>query len=285
MNTIHRLDGLMIIIMLAIGSWTQSALAEHRESSGKQVWALSVDNDFLAPLVSSDRDFTGGLALTSSNESGAKPWRLFDALLERIDRAAARDTIAEPAAIASFELGAYGFTPDATREPYIVADDRPYASLIYASASHMYLLANGDSISTALTFGILGTGLVGSVQNALHRWVDVERVQGWHNQISDGGELTARYQIAYHQYWSSEHSHARYKATAFSSVGYVTEAGVALSTRRGLISSPDHRFNPELISYGERVNDTAAMSHQGKERYFWGGIAIKARLYNAFLQG
>ncbi|HEY7884691.1 MAG TPA: lipid A deacylase LpxR family protein [Cellvibrionaceae bacterium] len=274
----------MIIIFLASG-WAPLALAENSASTGKQVWAVSMDNDFLVPLSSSDRDFTGGMALTYSAESGAQYWRPVDGLLGKIDRALTRGTLAKTAATTSFELGFYGFTPGATEQAHIVENDRPYASLIYASASRMYLLENGGSLSTALTLGVLGTDLVGSAQSDLHKWLDNKPVEGWHNQISDGGELTARYQMAYHHYWNSERSTARYKTTVFTSAGYLTEVGVALSTRRGLIRSADHRFNPELISYGERVNDAVATPWQGRESYFWGGIALKARLYNAFLQG
>lgn len=275
----------VIIMIVLASSWAQVVFADNNKRTGKQVWAVSMDNDFLVPLASSDRDFTGGMALTYSGESGAKHWRPIDALLGIIDRTVTPNTTLETAATTSFELGFYGLTPDATEQADIVENDRPYASLIYASASRMYLLANGDSISTAFTLGVLGADLVGSAQNELHRWIDNKPVQGWHNQISDGGELTARYQMAYHHHWHSERAPARYKTTLFSSVGYLTEFGVALSTRRGLISSPDHRFNPELISYGERVNESVATTHRGKESYFWGGIALKVRLYNAFLQG
>lgn len=276
---------IVIIMIFLVSAWAQSVFADNNQRSGTQVWAVSLDNDFLAPLASSDRDFTGGMALTYSSDSGAKHWWPIDALLGKIDRTVTPDAIFKTTATTSFELGFYGFTPDATEQAHIIENDRPYASLIYTSASRMYQLENGDSISTAFTLGILGADLIGPAQNELHRWIDNQPVQGWHNQISDGGELTARYQMAYHHHWHSERAPARYKTTLFSSVGYLTEFGVALSTRRGLISSPDHRFTPELISYGERVNETVATPHQGKERYFWGGIAVKARLYNAFLQG
>lgn len=276
---------MVMMLVFAAGWWVQPALADNSLHTGKQVWAVSMDNDLFAPPGSSDRDFTGGIALTYSTESDAAYWQPLDVPLGKIDRSLTRGTLARTADTTSFELGFYGFTPDITEQVHIVENDRPYASLIYVSASRMYLLANGDSISTALTFGILGADLVGSVQNELHRWFDNKPVKGWHNQISEGGELTARYQIAYHHYWNSELSSARYKTTVFSSAGYLTEVGVALSTRHGLINSPDHRFNPELISYGERVNDAVVTSHQGRESYFWGGIALKARLYNAFLQG
>src|SRR5690606_33312478 len=227
----------------------------------------------------------GGLALTYSEAGSNENWRPLDTLLGRIDHAVTTGAITQPADTTSMEFGFYGFTPDAIEQTDTVANDRPYASLIYFSTSRMYPLTNGNSISTALTFGILGSNFVGSAQNELHRWLGNQPVKGWDHQISNGGELTARYQIAHHQYWTSKRSDARYKATVFSSLGYLTETGVALSTRRGLISSPDHRFNPELISYGERVNDAVATPYQGKESYFWGGISLKARLYNAFLQG
>lgn len=71
--------------------------------------------------------------------------------------------------------------------------------------------------------------------------------------------------------------------TYFGSVGYLTEFGAALVFRGGLISSPDNRFNPELMAYGERAPSVSAVG--GRENYFWGGLSVKARAYNAFLQG
>lgn len=288
LNNVHAavLKGTMIFT-LCVSSYALPALADNTapRPNIKQVVAVSIDNDLFVPLGSRDRDFTGGFALTYSEAGRADGWRPVDALLGRMDRAVAGTTIAQSADVTSMELGFYGFTPDAIEKSDIVADDRPYASLIYFSSSRVYSLANGDSISTALTLGVLGSDFPGATQNELHQWLGNQRVKGWDNQISDGGELTARYQIARHHYWNSKLSNARYKTSMFSSVGYLTEVGVALSTRRGLISSPDNRFNPELISYGERVNDTASTSYQGPESYFWGGISLKARLYNAFLQG
>jgi len=251
--------------------------------NAKHAWSVSLDNDLFAPLVSSDKDFTGGMALTYSSGGDAKYWRPLDRLQSRFDRFMG---IREPRAVTtSMEFGVYGFTPDDTRSVELVSSDRPYASLVYLSSSRMYALSSDSSVSTSLTWGLLGTDIFGDMQRGIHRAIDNAPVRGWHNQISDGGELTARYQVAYHKYWQSDDVRSRLKTTLFSSVGYLTEAGVALSTRRGLISSPDHRFNPELISYGERVTDTVAMPFRGKENYFWGGVALKGRLYNAFLQG
>lgn len=255
-------------------------------AAGKQVWAVSLDNDLFTPFATSDRDFTGGMALTYADTQGADNWRYLDSLLGGIDDTFKFQSADRSTAIPSVELGYYGFTPRATNTPEVVPNDRPYASLVYLSLSRQYpIKTNRRSISTSLTIGVLGLNIMESAQRAVHRVTDSDDVQGWHNQVSDGGELTARYQIALHEEWNGNTPFSRFKTTWFASLGYLTEAGVAFSTRQGLISSPDNRFNPELIAYGERVNETATTPNHGEERYFWGGIGLKARAYNAFLQG
>lgn len=275
----------MLVLVLGFGPWMSPAFANTEARPAKQAWAISLDNDFFVPLGTRDRDFTGGLALTFSEAGQSTQWQPFDALLRRLDKSIVAGALAHTIDSRAMEFGFYGFTPEAIEEAAIVTNDRPYAGLVYLSTSRTYTLDNGNGISTAFTLGILGSDFIGSAQNELHRWLGNRPVKGWGNQISEGGELTARYQIAHHHYWHKERTDRRYKTTVFSSVGYLTEVGISLSTRRGLINSPDHHFNPELIAYGERINDAAAMPYYGQENYFWGGVTLKARLYNAFLQG
>ena len=45
----------------------------------------------------------------------------------------------------------------------------------------------------------LGLGIVGDIQDIVHRSLDGKRPQGWDNQISEGGEPTARYSVARQQ--------------------------------------------------------------------------------------
>lgn len=171
------------------------------------------------------------------------------------------------------------------RFPIGMEMDVSYSSLVYLSASRMYLSNDGNAWSSSLSVGVLGLDLFSAGQNTVHRIIGSTHAAGWGNQISEGGELTFRYQTAYHDYWDSNTSGARFKTSYFGSIGYLTEAGIALSTRKGRISSPDYRFNPDLIAYGERVHDAAGHSFNNSESYFWGGIAVKFRAYNAFLQG
>ncbi len=247
-------------------------------------WALFADNDLFSPSPT-DRDYTGGSGLSYSGPELESDWNLPRRILGGLNRLLFDGALAqEYSTDTSLEIGTYAFTPDDIERPDVVADDRPYSSLVYVSASQNYQQpGTRNSWSTSLTLGALGLSLFEAGQNAIHPVLGSRDANGWTHQISDGGEATLRYSVAYHDYLQSQSPEARLKLTYFGSAGYLTEAGVALVFRDGLISSPDNRFNPELGAYGERAQTTAAGN--ARENYFWGGIALKARLYNAFLEG
>lgn len=286
----NKSRSLLMAAILLCSALHAEACSNRTASSNldRDVVALSIDNDIFVPSTS-DRDFTAGFALTHSGNSVREHWHGADRLIAAIDSALGITTESTTIDdyVPSVEIGSYGFTPDNIDDPATLTNDRPYASLVYFSTSRAYI--NSDAASSAwtstLSIGVLGLSFFESVQNGVHRVVGSEQAEGWDHQVADGGELTFRYQAAYHDYWPTKASSRQYKTTYFGSVGYLTEVGIALSTRQGRIASPDYRFNPELITYGERVSETLATPYAGKENYFWGGIALKARLYNAFLQG
>ncbi|MGB3622801.1 MAG: lipid A deacylase LpxR family protein [Ketobacter sp.] len=274
---------LKVLLILFLAKLAVPALADSTGSA----WAISMDNDLFAP-TRSDRDFTAGLAVTYTGRKGLKYWSGLDNTLDRLDRFTpwAINRFPESSITPSIEWGTYGFTPDEIDRRDVVKGDRPYASLVYLTNSRIYYVNGGtDAWSSSLTLGVLGLTLMEAAQSAVHSATGSEKARGWDHQISDGGEPTFRYQLAYHDDWRANTAKLQFKTTYFGSVGYLTEAGIALSTRNGLISSPSHRFNPELITYGERVNDLISTPGKGRENYFWGGVALKARAYNAFLQG
>lgn len=268
-------------LLLALNS--NYVLAEEAE---RHAWAFSMDNDLFVPGSVRDVDFTGGFAITYSGRKGPGYWQGLDDSLGALDHVFGADK--EDSSITpSIEFGMYGFTPHEIEATEVLPSDRPYASLVYLSVGRIYQSRQpgGDAWSSALTIGALGLDLFGDIQNEVHDLTGSKTASGWRHQVSEGGELTLRYQAAYHDYWDINSKTRHFKTTYFASVGYLTEAGIALSTRQGLISSPSHRFNPELISYGERVNEAALTPNEGAESYFWGGVSLKARAYNAFLQG
>jgi len=247
-------------------------------------WALSVDNDLFGP-TRSDRDYTAGTAFTYSGPEVEGEWNLLNQSLRTLNRSFLREEDENnPKAASAFEVGLYGFTPNDLSRSDVIEDDRPYSSLAYLSSSRSYFdTTSDDGWTTSLTIGMLGLDLFEAAQNAVHPLVGSDSAKGWDHQVSEGGELTFRYGVAYHEYLDQSRPDSQFKRTYFASIGYLTEAGVALVFRDGLISSPDNRFNPELSTYGERSPMSAMEGSQ--ESYFWGGIALKGRLYNAFLEG
>ncbi|OAN92795.1 hypothetical protein A8B84_16920 [Marinobacter sp. EhC06] len=258
-----------------------SALAESADS----VLALSTDNDLFAP-TQTDRDYTAGVAITYSSNSEdfiGNPVSRVSQGLDSFVFPYLGQEVGSPQS-AALELGVYGFTPEEIKESAIDRSDRPYSSLVYLSSSQSYQALGVDSgWTTSMTVGVLGLDVFKSGQNAVHKVVGSDRANGWDHQISNGGEPTFRYSAAYHRYLDASQPNQQLKVTYFGSVGYLTEFGAALVFRDGLISSPDNRFNPELMAYGERAPGVSAPG--GRENYFWGGVSVKARAYNAFLQG
>ncbi|RMJ02100.1 hypothetical protein DOQ08_02893 [Marinobacter litoralis] len=270
-----------ITSILASAAFLFSASAQSADS----VLAVSTDNDLFAP-TQTDRDYTAGLAVTYASNSRD----FLDNPAARVSQSLDKfvlprsDALAGKPSSQALEFGAYGFTPEEIKASAVEEDDRPYSSLVYVSSSQSYqAAASNTGWTTSLTVGMLGLDVFKSAQNSIHKAIGSDRANGWRYQISNGGEPTFRYSAAYHQYLDASVPDSQLKVTYFGSVGYLTEFGAALVFRNGLISSPDNRFNPELMAYGERAPGVAAPG--GRENYFWGGLSVKARAYNAFLQG
>ncbi|MFK7732212.1 MAG: lipid A deacylase LpxR family protein [Pseudomonadales bacterium] len=258
------------------------------KKQGYNSWSFAFDNDVLVP-GSRDQDYTYGLSATLSSETAPKsPWSL-DTPLQWIDQHSGFSSLdlmlGGQVRTYSTELGLYGFTPENISSEAVSAGDRPYASLLYLSNSREYEGTSSNTVwRSTFTVGILGLDLVGDLQNEVHAVIGSEEAQGWRNQISDGGEPTARYSVARQRLWSSGYSNVEIKTSVQGSIGYLTELSYGVSVRVGHIATRWQSFNPELASY--REHSVPVLIGKGfQESYFSVGIAIKARAYNAFLQG
>jgi len=280
-----------LVFTLALATLANTALASDVEGkrerntgtalSEKSAISISIDNDLFVP-AQSDKDYTAGFAITYQGPPSNTFTRFMDANLGSLDT-----QLFEAAAQLSHrvEVGSYGFTPEDIESGTLDRSDRPYASLVYLSSSRTYLASNSkDTWTSALTIGVLGLDVFQQGQDTVHDLLNGDDARGWDQQISEGGELTARYQLAYHQKLAASPDRPQLKASYFASLGYLSEVGVALSFRDGLISSPDHRFNPSLTTYGEQAQESDA-GVEGYESYFWAGAGLKMRAYNSFLEG
>jgi len=257
-------------------------------------WAFHIDNDLLTP-VTTDRDYTAGFALTMSG-SETKDYSLsIDSLLGWIDDVVIPQKIPHTAQknLHSFEIGMNLFTPSDINKSIPDFTDRPYASLVYVANTHQrYVPHNQSVLISTLSLGILGSRFPGELQSGVHKLIDVTEPKGWDNQISPGGELTARYALSSQRmFYSGELSGgSRYDVTTAirGAIGYITEVSIGISSRVGDIYSDWWSFNPNLSDYAEKSLPIAASTHQKdgrQESYFWYGANLRLRLYNAFLQG
>jgi hypothetical protein len=248
-------------------------------------WAFAFDNDLLVP-GHRDQDYTYGLNFTQTGESArAASFSLNKSLVVIDDLIGFNHSSLSTQETFSREIGAFGFTPEDITVSEVNPNDRPYASLVYLSSSREQVdLVDNVAWKSTLTIGALGMNLVGELQNIAHQGTNGKTAQGWNNQISDGGELTGRYVIARQKYFDTFSENVEVKSTVQASIGYLTEASWSLSMRTGRIHSPWSSFNPELASYGEK-SSYSSNAKSVSERYFWAGVAVKARAYNAFLQG
>lgn len=255
------------------------------EEPERSSWALAVDNDILA-LGGKDQDYTYGLNITYTGHAAKEGWYSLDAPLAWLDSALGFDHLS-PVGVSkhSIEAGMFGFTPNDIEVAEPLVGDRPYASLVYWANSRERLdIHHRVAWKSTLAVGFLGLDLVGDAQNEIHSLVGANTARGWSHQVSNGGEPTARYTVARQQHLTTLFNNLEIKSTVQGSVGYLTEASWSLSVRGGRYHTAWSSFNPELVSYGEKSSYTNS-GLSVDEHYFWGGVSLKARAYNAFLQG
>jgi len=252
------------------------------DKSEKRGWAWTFDNDILVPSTR-DQDYTYGLSFSKQGSSPSflnSPLSLMNTWLRLENRFGL-----EKSTVNSFEIGAYGFTPEIKENTQPQNNDRPYASILYVSASQNHRTANPDVFwRTSLSLGVLGLDIVGDLQNEVHNITGSEEVKGWDSQISDGGEATARYSISRHRRWDTKQPSLELKTSSALTLGYITEASYGVNARFGRVQSSWRSQSHELAMYGEHTRQPPTKSGQ-QECYWLFGSAIKLRAYNAFLQG
>ena len=189
----------------------------------------------------------------------------------------------------SLEVGFTVFTPKEIAEKAAQFSDRPYASLLFLSNTQESIdFENDGAFISSFSIGVLGSRLISELQTQMHKTLGSDEPVGWENQISDGGELTARYSVAkqsllhfdYHGDYNLEVS-----TTSQASIGYITQASWGLAARLGEFDTPWYSFRPQFNDYSEKTASLAGLKQPVEEFYFWGGFNLHARAYNAFLQG
>lgn len=147
--------------------------------------SIVIENDRVA---NTDRHYTNGLLLSYLTAANAAPdWML--GFARGIPIFVPKGDIR-----IGYSLGQSMFTPEqtGTREP--VEDDRPYAGWLYGGVA----LSNdsSDTLQTiALDVGLIGPYAFGEdAQNTWHEFIQVDRANGWENQLETEPGATLRYE-------------------------------------------------------------------------------------------
>jgi hypothetical protein len=186
------------------------------------------------------------------------------------------------------DFGLVLFSPDEIGRIDRSKRDRPYANLLYFSSSHYALDAEQSVMrQSTMTIGVLGTPAAEAVHRSVHKLMGSQDPRGYSHQISDGGEPTARYSVARHSLLSMGSGRTQFDLgmALEGSVGYLTEGVAGVGLRWGRISSPWWSSVADHADYDSQPSLAIVGAAARKDLYVSTGIKVRARAYNAFLQG
>jgi hypothetical protein len=261
---------------------------------GEGGYAITLDNDLFSG-AHRDQDYSWGGAVTYASPRPGPllaPFHKTRAFLDRMLVPDESDRHGWASAQQATQMGILAMTPQTLKSPEPLFTDRPFASLVFVTSSEIRVLDGGDRARfSSFTFGMLGLHAAETIHRGVHALVGDERPLGWEHQISAGGEPTFRYVEA--QQWllndrqSYRNGLPELKLTVAGSAGFLTEGSVALSARWGRIQSPWWSFGPELGDYTTApVAPVGSFSsYNPAEIFMFAGFRLKARAYNALLQG
>ncbi|MCU7932948.1 MAG: lipid A deacylase LpxR family protein [Candidatus Thiodiazotropha sp. (ex Codakia rugifera)] len=294
---------LLTLILLSYLASTTAVAQEQTAVSGREGfeteelfdtgWQFYFDND-ISFNDEKDRNYTGGLALTLSGKRAATYWFSIDGWLNGLDRLSGFESLQKGNAGIdrhALEFGLTIFTPDDIAEQEAISDDHPYANMLFMANSQTTVYPDrGLIFQSTLLLGLLGTAVGEQVQKAIHNLTDSDEPQGWKNQISEGGELTAKYTLSTQKILLSHQGNISYdiRGGVEAGIGYSTDLNSSISFRLGKLNTPWWSFTPhqsEYISLGQTFGDNAQQGANPAELFVWGGLNLKYRLYNVILQG
>lgn len=276
--------------------------AEEAEQTG---WSVYLDQDLLVGFLdlNEDRNYTMGLGAAHRGSAMKARWNLpyqaqntIDHLWRSYDKSTGEE-------FHSFGYGVTAFTPMDLRALEPIEGDRPYASLVYFNSTKQQLnTPQGEAglfflvdevVQTSFTIGVLGLDIGEKFQAEVHRHFAKNRIpEGWDNQISDGGELTVKYDYSKRRLihnlskvdFVDDRSYDvsyRYKIEG----GYYTGVSFGLDARYGSIGKGFWQHDSNPLQIGNKFFNESPGFSGTKDSYAWLSATVNLVAYNALLQG
>jgi hypothetical protein len=254
-------------------------------------WQLRIDNDSMTSLVR-DRNYTGGITFSQSGLRAATRFYSLDGWLGKLDSLFNFDSNTGTTLRHTMQFGLLVFTPESlsTKEP--IFDDHPYSNLLFFANSRQLLSDDESNVTRSmLLLGLWGTNTAKVIQSGLHKLIDVEKANGWDNQISDGGEPTFRYSLSQTRFLKTNYkidtTNYDLSTTIEGNIGFTTDVNAGISLRVGKIHSLGWLSLPEpsdsfTAAYSPLVSSE---NHRDSELFFLAGVNLRIRAYNVLFQG
>lgn len=301
--------GKWIIAHVALAMLATSGDTSAEERQWGRFDSLHLDQDLWAP-GNEDRNYTMGVRFVWSDDDARYQTLNSFGLLQRIDAAFGLDyAVDDPTVRRMVALGNSAFTPDDLRSVEPIRDDRPYSSLLYTASSVVVRDGEHNARGSKLVVGVLGLSISEWVQTKIHVANRARSgkdtpydPQGWHNQISDGGEPTAMYQRSWYLRFPADSENVDAAGSCDLSAGYYTGASCGIVGKWGRFTKTEDFWSMfGDIDPQSDANQLYGMASRGDARPFdlrarrddrrtpeWYVLAgVRARLvgYNELLQG
>ena len=291
------------------GTTTASAArCGDEEVVSNRVFLFENDRLFIVPALNDDRNYTGGFGFLYGGcfvEVGGftRPLKIFDRTIGRLFEAGlALAGLPELLPVTanlrrhSIMLASSAFTPDSLDLSAPIFEERPYGSIFGITVRRIVVDDNEEhALGTSLTLAALGWDIGERVQTELHRGLRKATgndtpvdPQGWHNQISHGGELTLLYTAAYEWHVAGPAPTALDKNLQVTLspalfLGYYTNASFAGTVRVGWFDSNFwESTTAAMAGYVQRQHRAGGRDW---ELIFFLTPRVRAVAYNALLQG
>lgn len=259
------------------------------DECGMSLVSAQIDQDlFLEPFpsVNEDRDYTMGLFFTFASCRNSSSWfsghEVQHFLMDMLPVGGSQTQYLYSTAFESVT-----FTPDDLTATAPVFEDKPYSSVLQVTNSLVAFKNKARSATeVSLSIGFLGLPISEWTQTALHQIVRSAAAseepfdpKGWNNQISNGGEPTAKIGLRWFYRQDMQPDWLDLVYSAGASVGYQTGANVGVTARFGLLNKQKPVWQTGTTG--------AYLTRRGTGREIYGVFSNRLNFvgYDALLQG
>ena len=245
---------------------------------------IYMENDKL--FAGSDRHYTNGFKISALSRDLTPDLEEAPSWASQIVRWLPTHGEDRPGRKLGFAIGQNIFTPEDIVTTTLVPNDRPYAAWLYGSLA-VHRQTDGQLDVFEVSLGVVGESALGQeIQNGWHKFIGVDEVLGWDNQLRDEPGIIIAYE------------HRRRFVTLGSTTGwgadFIPHAGISLgNVDTHLSAGAQVRFGWRLPSdFGHAPirpgGDSNTHSHADLKSWaVYGFAGFDARLiaWNIFLDG